>query len=188
MAKKKENYGTHEEIDLMRIIDDSGGYKITPVSDEEIKESKSSPLFEVINAIFTSKSFINNMTRQQADQNLFMVLRRLAINYPIQANVFNHGKVNSLDVMKFWSDYLYCGKVPRWAYTSTRSKKNEYKKKEDITENDISEYIEFYCIERKSFDFAMKIFHEESISDVLEFKKYMKTIKGSNEKDNFDND
>lgn len=185
MAKKKiEMQATKEGIDLLRVMSDIDGYKIEPITEEEIKEKKSNPLFEIIDAIFRNKGYINNMTEQQANQNLFMVLRRLAINYPLQANIFNNGKVNALDVIKFWSDYLYCGSVPRWAYTSGSTSKEKKKvNKDDITKNDIKEYCEFYEIERKSFDFAMKIFTEESVNDVKEFKAYMKKISSNNAQD-----
>lgn len=183
MAKKKENI-VKEEIDLLKVMSDKEAYKITPISEEEIKEKKSNPLFEIIDAIFMNKGYINNMTDQQTNQNLFMVLRRLAINYPLQANLFNNGKVNALDVIKFWSDYLYCGTVPRWAYTSSGASKEKKKvDKNEITKSDIKEYIEFYDIERKSFDFAMRIFTEETINDVKEFKAYMKQISNNNAQD-----
>ena len=189
MAKKKENKTINEEINLLQVMTDTDEYKITPISEEEIKEKKGNPLFEIIDAIFRNKGYIKNMTEQQANQNLFMVLRRLAINYPLQANLFNNGKVNALDVIKFWSDYLYCGTVPRWAYTSGSSSKEKKKvSKDEITKNDIKEYCEFYGIEKKSFDFAMRIFTEESVNDVKEFKAYMKQLNSNRNEEDFDNE
>ena len=185
MARKKENKTINEEIDLLLVMSDADGYKITSISEEEIKEKKGNPLFEIINALFCNKGYINNMTEQQANQNLFMILRRLAINYPLQANLFNNGKVNALNVIKFWSDYLYCGNVPRWAYTpgtTSKEKKKDYKN--ELSKNDIEEYCEFYDIEKKSFDFALKIFTEEAVNDVKEFKTYIKQLNSNiNEKD-----
>ena len=187
MAKKKEINEEPQkvQIDLLGAMHGQDP-KIVPVPEEEIKEKKSNPLFEIIDAIFRNRGYIMNMTEQQANQNVFMVLRRMAINYPIQANVFNNGKVNALDVIKFWSDYLYCGTVPRWAYTSGASKQKK-STKDDITKNDIKEYIEFYGIERKDFDFAMKIYTDETVNDVNGFKEYMKKITSSNGKEESDN-
>ena len=63
MAKKKiEMQATKEGIDLLRVMRDIDGYKIEPITEEEIKEKKSNPLFEIIDAIFRNKGYINNMT------------------------------------------------------------------------------------------------------------------------------
>lgn len=187
MARKKEIKEEPQkvQIDLLGAMNGQDP-KIVPVTEGEIKEKKSNPLFEIIDAIFRNKGYIMSMTEQQANQNVFMVLRRMAINYPIQANVFNNGKINALDVIKFWSDYLYCGTVPRWAYTSGASKQKK-SVKEDITKNDIREYIEFYGIEKKEFEFAMRIYTDETVNDVKEFKEYMKKIKSSNGQEESDN-
>ena len=75
MAKKKENKTINEEINLLQVMADTDGYKITPISEEEIKEKKGNPLFEIIDAIFRNKGYIKNMTEQQANQNLFMALK-----------------------------------------------------------------------------------------------------------------
>lgn len=187
MAKKKEivEEKTFVQTDLLNQMMHSDP-KIPEVKVEEVESKKSNPLFEIIDAIFLNRGYIYNMTEQQANQNLFMVLRRMAINYPIQSNLFNNGKVNALDVMKFWSDYLYSGTKPRWLYTTVSSKQKS-SKKDDITKNDINEYLEFYDIERKDFEFAMKIYHDETVSDVKEFRDYMKRIRSINEKGESDN-
>ena len=93
------------------------------MADKEKKEKKSNPLFDLINALFTSREYVYGITAETAKQNLFMVLRRLAIKYPVEANVFNDSKVNPIDVIRFFSDYLYCGVAPKWIYTSVKSKK-----------------------------------------------------------------
>lgn len=181
---KKEIIKPKSETNLLDSMHDANVARIEPVTDmekENVVETKKNPLFEIIDAIFRNREYIMNMTPQQANQNLFMVLRRLAINYPMQANLFNNGKVNALDVMKFWSDYLYCGSVPRWAYLSGGGDKKKKTEKDSITKNDIKEYIEFYDIDRKSFEFAMKTFREEAINEVVDFKNYMKLLSSTNE-------
>ena len=177
---------SNEGIDLLQIVSYTEGYKEAPVVEEpEIK--KNNVLFEILDAIFMNRTYIYNMTEQQASQNLFMVLRRLAINYPMQANTFNNGKVNALDVMKFWTDYLYCGKKPAWMYTKgIKATKKEAKQK--LSEKDIKEYLEFYDIDRKDFEFAMKIYNEEAVKDVTDFKKMITKLKENGGEKDTDNE
>ena len=133
------------------------------MTEKEKKEKKSNPLFDLINALFTSREYVYGITAETAKQNLFMVLRRLAIKYPVEANVFNDSKVNPLDVIRFWSDYLYCGVAPKWIYTSVTSKK---KSKDDITSADIKLYKTHNDITDAQFDDAMRFFHDELINEI----------------------
>ena len=145
-----------------------------PEKDEPVQ--KKNPLFEILNALFTRPEYISSMTMQQASQNIFMVNRKIAMMYPLQANVFNNSKVNPLDVMKFWSLYLYTTKgVPKWIYTST--KRDQTPKKKDFTNDEIQEYMSYSGIGWKEFDFAMKTFPEETVKEIKEFLKYMKQLK-----------
>jgi hypothetical protein len=147
---------------------------------EDKKEKKSNPLFELINAIFSSREYVYNITPETANQSLFMVLRRLAIKYPVEANVFNDSKVNAIDVIRFWSDYLYCGYPPKWIYTSVTSKKT--KSKDEITKEDIKLYKSHFNITDKQYDDAMRFYPKELIDEVKELRDYFKKLKGgSNE-------
>ena len=138
------------------------------------KEKKPNPLFDLINALFTNKEYVNNITMETAKQSLFMVLRRLAIQYPIQANVFNDNKVNALDTIKFWSDYLYCGYAPKWVYTSgaTKSKAD----KSVLSTADIKLYKQHYGINDKDFDAAMRFYPNELIEEIKEINTFYKNI------------
>ena len=147
------------------------------MDDKKKKEKKPNPLFDLINALFTSKEYVDGITAETAKQNLFMVLRRLAIMYPVEANVFNDSKVNAKDVIKFWSDYLYCGRAPKWIYTSTQSKKKA--SKNDITSADIKLYKSHYDITDSQFDDAMRFFPEELISEVKAERDFYKKISGN---------
>jgi hypothetical protein len=102
------------------------------------------------------------------------------IKYPVEANVFNDSKVNAIDVIRFWSDYLYCGYPPKWIYTSVTSKKT--KSKDEITKEDIKLYKSHFNITDKQYDDAMRFYPKELIDDVKELRDYFKKLKGgSNE-------
>lgn len=141
---------------------------------KETKEKKPNPLFELINALFTNKEYVNNITAETAKQSLFMVLRRVAIQHPLQANLFNDGKVNALDTIKFLSDYLYCGYTPKWVYTSgaTKSKAD----KSVLSNEEIKLYKKHHSITNKDFDDAMRFFPDELINEIKEVSKFYKNI------------
>ena len=187
MAKKKKDDILVQEIDLLFAAESADAYKVAP-SPEPEPVKKSNLLFDLIKAIFTDKEYVRNITYQQASQCLFMVLRRLAINYPEQANVFNRSDVNPKDVINFFSDYLYTGTVPKWVYTSVKDAPKS-KSKNKFTESDIKDYLEYYDINRKDYEIANKLFHDELESDIREYVDLMKKLNSTKlEKDEDDVD
>lgn len=156
------------------------------MAEKEKKEKKPNPLFDLINALFTNKDYVNNITSNVAKQNLFMVLRRLAIQYPEQANLFNDNKVNAMDTIKFWSDYLYCGYTPKWIYTSSKSKTE----KKVLSNEDIKLYKKHYGINDKDFHDAMRFYPDDTIKEIKELCSFYKKVNSNrldNEKDETDN-
>ena len=105
-----------------------------------------------------------------------MVLRRLAIKYPLQTNAFNVPKANPLDIIKYWSDYLYTGgEKPSWMYikgTKAREKKNS-----KYTSSEIKEYKKYYDIGNKEFDACMRFYPEETENEIGDLMKFFKEIK-----------
>lgn len=155
------------------------GEEIEEKEDVPVKDKKQSPFMLIMNALFMDKTYIFNLTKESARQNIFMVLRRIAIKYPVEANVFNDGKVNPLDVLKFFSDYLFVGTfVPKWIYTSGAKKSSS--KKSDLTEDEINLYKKHYDITDETFEDAMRFFPEETISeikDIVDFYKQVEKLK-----------
>ena len=140
------------------------------------KEKKPNVLFDTLAALFNNKEYINGLTKESIKQNSFMINRRLAIMYPLQAQVFNNSKVNPVDVLYFWSDYLYNGKFPpRWIYTAGAAKsqaKNDNKK--EITTAQIKAFCNRYGYSMKDIDSALKFFHAEMVEEIKEFNKIAK--------------
>ena len=141
------------------------------------KSGSDNPLNMLINALFSSKEYINDITYETAKQNLFMVLRRLAIMYPLQANAFNQRKVNSLDIIRYWSDKLYTGgRPPGWIYTKGAKASESTKSKNDISNADIKKYKEYYDINDKDFEASMKFFPDEVKGEIIELRNFFKNI------------
>jgi len=185
--KKKEDAAAAEkevrfvELDLLADAAGKDGYKREEMTQESPVE-KRNVLAEIMDALFGNPAYIENMTPQQATQNLFMVLRRIAIQYPTQANMFNDGKCNAKDVLLFFSSYFYnpSGNKPRWIYASGAKKEQEKKDiKATITKADIRDYVDHEEISMKDFDSALRLFPEETVNDVKEHVAYFKKIQSS---------
>ena len=183
--KKKEDSAEAQvkqvELDLLAVAAGEDGYK-SKGEQQESPAAKRNVLNEIMDALFRNPSYIENVTAQQASQNLFMVLRRIAIRYPSQANHFNNSKVNAKDVLLFFSQYFYdpSGNRPSWMFVSGAKKEQEKKDvKSTITKADIKDYIEHEGISMKDFDSAMKLFPDETVEDVKEHASYFKKIQST---------
>lgn len=137
-------------------------------------------LFETINAIFTDKQYISNLTPEFINQNIFMINRRMAIQYPMQASVFNINKINNIELLKVWSDFLYTGKtVPAWIYTKSSNKVNK-KSSDTISNTTLKKYIQYYNINKKDITAALRFDHDNAISELKNFEKIIKEQENAN--------
>lgn len=144
--------------------------------------AKSDNLFAIINALFSDKEYINSLTNADLSANAFMINRRLAIKYPLQAQVFNHLKINLADVVKFWSDYLYTGgRCPGWVYTPGAAKsKSKLESKHKLTNSQIENYAVKHGYNKKTLRTAIDMFGDEMINEILDYEKLMKQLQSQN--------
>lgn len=148
-----------------------------------METKKPNILFDTLNALFTNKDYINNLTVESIRQNIFMINRRLAINYPLQVQVFNNSKVNAVDELKFWSDFLYnSDRPPKWIYTAGAAKSQAKKEsKNNISSSLIKEYCNYYNLSIKDVQSALRFYREEAEKDIFEFEKLRKELKSYEE-------
>ena len=142
-------------------------------------EQKNNPLFDTLKALFKNKEYINKLSEETCSQIIFMINRRLAIKYPLQAQAFNLGTVNAKDEIKYWSDFLYNNEyvhyVPDWIYTAgaTKSKTASDNKKE-ISSKLMNEYSKNYNISVKDINTALRFFPNETIAEFKDFEELNK--------------
>ena len=91
----------------------------------------------------------------------------------MEANVFNDSKVNPIDVIRFFSDYLYSGVAPKWIYTSVKTKNVSG---DNITPSDIKMYKSHYDVTDAQFDDAMRFFHDELVDEIKSERDFYKKI------------
>ena len=129
-------------------------------------------LFDIIKKLFSDKKW-EDVGKNDKSKNFFMINRIMSINFPAQANQFNHLKVNPSQVIDWWHGTLVnlYSKPPYWIYTKT--KKKELEKKESSKNYSEAEFFvrEKYQISKRDLS-HLKQFYPD---------KYNEWIKGVND-------
>lgn len=148
---------------------------------EEVEETSTKiGLFDIINALFLNKDFIWELTESTATQNIFMINRRMAIKFPMEADFFNRSATNALDVLKFWSDFLYNGsRVPKWVYTKSEiAKKKKSADDYGLTRDMKQSYADVNWLSMKDVDSMLRFFPETAAALIKENDELDKILKG----------
>ena len=135
--------------------------------------------FDLIKIIFTDSSQYNDIPRGEKQKHYFLLQRRFAIQFPMQANVLQSLKINQSAVIDFWhiflrKQYKY---VPNWMYTKGVKKTQEVKEKKLTVSNElIKEYCKYMKIDPKSVKDALEFWPDKMIEELKEFEKMLKQI------------
>lgn len=96
-------------------------------------------LFDIVKKIFDKKdSSWETVSQIDKSRNFFMINRIMSIQFPLQANQFNHIKIAPPNVIDWWRNNL-CSrytKTPNWIYTKTKKKEKKEKEKAEVLEID----------------------------------------------------
>jgi len=82
-------------------------------------------LYDFIKSMFSTKYEENNDASKKSF--LFMSQRIMSIRFPIEANAYNHYKINGCSVSNLWNKVLMRSykKIPGWIYTKSKEIKAE---------------------------------------------------------------
>jgi hypothetical protein len=131
-------------------------------------------LFDFIKVLFTDPGEYSKVPAGEKRKQFFMIQRRMAINFPLQASVLQQNKINQSAVVDFWQrfvrkQYKY---VPGWMYTKGVKKAQEFKeKKTSVSESLITEYSRYFKIDRKSIVDALEFYPDQMIKQLKDFEK-----------------
>ena len=137
-------------------------------------------LFELTKAMFESPAAYSDATKGDKRKNFFMIQRRMAINFPIQAHLLQHIKINMEASVDWWQRFLrkQYQKTPYWMFQQGVKKQQEKEeKKTKITAETISEYCRFYQKDPKQIKDAIKFYPEEMAKEMNEFQKMLKELR-----------
>ena len=120
--------------------------------------------FEIIKAFY--KKEWDKISDRDKSRNFFMINRICSIAYPLEANLFNHIKIQPDKVVDFWKIFITLKHKtpPSFIWTKTIKKEKEksgieykeevlnfIKEKNQISNREIQELIEFFPDEFKHF-------------------------------------
>lgn len=137
-------------------------------------------LFELTKAMFESPGTYADATKGDKRKNFFMIQRRMAINFPVQAHLLQHIRINMESAVDWWQRFLrkQYQKTPYWMFQQGVKKHQEKEEKKiKITAETISEYCRFYQKDPKQIKDAIKFYPEEMQKEMNEFQKMMKELR-----------
>jgi hypothetical protein len=134
-------------------------------------------LFDVTKIMFEYPEKWNDVTAGEKKKYYFQIQRRMAIKFPLQANVLQHLKIDAVSVIDFW--YCFLGKqfnrTPYWMYTKGVKKAKETKEKKiNIKESLIKEYAIKNNFDIRSVKDALEFFPGEMKKELKIFQKIIK--------------
>ena len=127
-------------------------------------------LFEYINVMFSSLDKWKKLKAYDKIKNSFMINRFMSIKFPIQANLFNKLKTDSVGTAESWRMIASkFNRVPGWIYTRVRKTKKE--KKWEPTEEALDFYMKINEIGTREYKEAFKFNPKEMKSTMLKIEK-----------------
>lgn len=131
-------------------------------------------LFELTKIMFEDPVAYSKVTPGEKKKHFFMINRRMSIQFPLQAQVLQHIKINDVAVVDFWQNYLrkQYTKTPVWMYTKgVKKTQEEREKKISLKEDSIKQFAIKYGYDLKSIKEALNFFPEEMKKEIQSFEK-----------------
>ena len=131
-------------------------------------------LFEFTKIIFEYPGKWQDITPGEKRKQYFMVNRRFAIQFPMQANALQHLKINQAGVVDFWQQFMRktYQRTPGWMYTKGIKKaKQEKEKKINVSDKIIHEYAKRMGMDLKSVYDALEFYPDLMVKELKQFEK-----------------
>lgn len=131
-------------------------------------------LFEITDILFSNPKKWDSIPRGEKKKNQFMINRMMSIQFPLQAQAFNHIKIDPVAMTNSWQLFMskLYKKTPFWMYTKgAKKKKEEKQKKQEISESIIKKYASLNNLDLKSVRDAIEYFPESSIKELKKLEK-----------------
>jgi len=132
-------------------------------------------LFDLTKIMFEDPQAYTKITPGEKRKHFFMINRRMSIQFPLQAHVLQHIKINEEGVVDFWQHLLRkkYTKTPYWMFTKGVKKAAEIKEKNvDIKRSVVIQYASKMGFDLKSVQEAADFFPEELKKELQKFEKW----------------
>lgn len=125
--------------------------------------------YDIMKSFFSDKEW-GEIDKIEKSKNFFIINRTMSIAFPLQANAFNHTKIDPVSVVNYWRETLVrmYNSPPGWFFTSSNKKEKAKKyvpsdevslfirEKYEISEREVKELLEYYPSDFKKFCDSIK--------------------------------
>lgn len=135
---------------------------------------------DIIKMIFTDKPAFDSLSNLILSKHFYIINRRFAIKYPLQAECFNNLKINPGEVIRAWANFLILkegyGKIPGFLYTRGIQKiKKKQDEKQNIPSEELKQYAKYYNLSLKDVN-DLKLFSFDKLKeDIKRLQEMFKT-------------
>ena len=136
---------------------------------------EANPLFDFIRKIFEKPGEYAKTSKSDKAKYFFMLSRLMSIQFPIQAQAFNHIKISQAEVSDYWQQSMMklYNRTPGWIYTKTK-KVSEKKKKEEVPSDEaINYYLERTKMSMRELNDAVKMFGDQAYDPIRRIETMM---------------
>jgi len=133
-------------------------------------------LKDFIRILFEKPEEYKNVRNTEKAKFFFMLQRFSSIQFPVQAQAFNHIKISQAEVSDYWQQSmtkLYT-KTPGWIYTKTKKVSEKKKKSEAPSDEAIEYYLERTKMSKRELNDAIKLFGDEAYDPIRKIESIMK--------------
>jgi hypothetical protein len=125
----------------------------------------------IVDFIFKNRNNYYKLTDEDKKKFFFIINRKFAAKYPLQADFFNSKFIDKDSALDVWYNYFNkMSNIPSWYWTKTEKiKNNKFTNKEVELFKKYNEYFS-----DKDLDFIFKYFEDEVRDELKILKKYEK--------------
>lgn len=133
------------------------------------------PLFEFIKIIFEKPDEYKKIPKIDKAKYFFMLSRLMSIQFPVQAQAFNHKKIPQAETADYWQQSLtkLYKKTPSWIYIKTKKStenKNNIKMPSDEA---IQYYLERTKMSKRELNDSIKLLGDQVLDPIRKIETIM---------------
>lgn len=143
---------------------------------EETSKPKQIGPFDILKLMFTNRLEFWKISDDILSKNYFIINERMSIQFPMQAAVFNHLKINPVQVVKCWTEFIQkkgYNSVPGFIFIQGKKKAADTNlvKKKKFPEKTLEEYAWYLKVSIKELRFAFDLYPLEMSNEIEAWEK-----------------
>jgi len=132
-------------------------------------------LFDFIKVLFEDKEQYEDLSKYDKSRQFFLLNRFMSIQYPQQANAFNHVRIPQAEVTDFWQRNMtnVYKKVPDWIFAKGQKKSTKEKSVKLPGKEATRAYLSAVHMTQRDLDDAAKILGDSVYDPIRRLEKAM---------------